>query len=276
MSRCNYWGFQMNDHELGFDRAHPARIYDYYLGGKDNYPRDREAGRAALRQWPALSANARANRAFMRRVTHYLAAEKGITQFLDIGTGIPTSPNLHEVAQAVAPSARIVYADHDPIVLTHVRALLTGTRQGATNYIHADLCEPESIIDSPQLRDTLDLTRPVGLTLIAIMHFIDDRAEALRVTRRLLEVLPSGSYLSLSIATDEFDPVPISRVVSEYRSRGVPVLMRTKAEVEQFFDGLELVPPGVVQVHRWHPDRVEVGSFDDNKVSIYGGMARKI
>jgi SAM-dependent methyltransferase len=265
----------MNDHELAFDRAHPGRIYDYYLGGRDNYPRDREAGRAALREWPAARANARANRAFMRRVTRYLAAEKGITQFLDIGTGIPTSPNLHEVAQAVTPSARIVYVDHDPIVLAHAKALLTGTRQGATNYIHADLCEPESIIDSPQLRDTLDLTRPVSLTLIAVMHFIDDRAKALRVTRRLLEVLPSGSYLSLSTATDEFDPVPIARVVSAYRSRGMPILTRTKAEVEQFFDGLEMIPPGVVQVHRWHPDRIGVDSFDDNKVPIYGGMARK-
>ena len=273
-------GGTVNDHELGFDRAHSARIYDYYLGGKDNYPRDQVAARAVMKTWPAVVANARANRAFMHRATHHLAAERGITQFLDIGTGIPTSPNLHEVAQAVTPSARIVYVDRDPIVLAHARALLTSCPEGATSYLQADLTDSDSIINSEQLRDTLDLTQPVSLSLIAIIHFVEDQDIALRVVRRLVSALPSGSYLSMSIATDEFDPESMTRVVSEYRKGGVPARARGKAEIDQFFEGLELVPPGVVPVHTWYPGAteaapIEVGSQDHSPISMYGACAGK-
>jgi hypothetical protein len=192
--------------DLRLDRAHGARIYDFVLGGKDNFEIDREAARAALRAWPAMGISMRAGRAFMHRVVRFLAAERGIRQFLDIGTGIPTKPNMHEIVQAVAPEARIVYVDNDPIVLAHARALMTSTPQGRTAYIQADMRDPDAILDAPQLRETLDLDQPTALTLIAMLHFIEDDDEALRVTRRVVDVLPPGSFFAASIATDDFAP----------------------------------------------------------------------
>ena len=265
----------MSGYDLGFDRAHGARIYDYILGGKDNYPRDREAAEAALKAYPGLPIGMRANRAFMHRVVRFLAAERGITQFLDIGTGIPTSPNLHEIVQSIDPSCRVVYTDKDRIVLAHARALLVGTPEGATAYIHADVRAPESIINAPELRDTLDLTKPVALTVLAVMHFIGDDDQAYRVVRQLVEILPPGSYLALTAATADFDPQAAHQVEQEYASRGETLRARSKAQIEDFFAGLEWVPPGVVQAHKWHPDHVVVGSVDDKDVPVYGGLAYK-
>ncbi|ABW12495.1 protein of unknown function DUF574 [Parafrankia sp. EAN1pec] len=182
-------------------------MYDYYLGGKDNFPADREAAEQVIGTFPSVRALARQNRSFMTRATRYLAGEMGIRQFLDIGTGIPTSPNLHEVAQSLVPAARVVYADNDPIVLAHARALLASSPQGRTVYLDADLRDPESILDSPQLRETLDLTQPVALSLVAILHFIKGD-EPYAIVRRLLDALPAGSYLVLTHGTADLDPMP--------------------------------------------------------------------
>jgi hypothetical protein len=260
---------------LRTDVAHGARIYDYILGGKDNYAADRAAGDATLRVWPALRIHMQANRNFMHRVVRHLAAEKGIRQFLDIGTGIPTSPNLHEVAQEVAPECRVVYVDNDPIVLVHARALMNSTPEGKTAYIQADMREPEKIISAPELLDTLDLTRPIGLTLIAMVHFIEDDEEAYRVVRRIVDILPSGSYFAAAIATDDFAPEVLGRVREIYHEHGETLRWRTLAQAERFFEGLELEEPGVVQIHKWHPDPKDIRRINDADIAMYGAIARK-
>ncbi|GAB7045283.1 SAM-dependent methyltransferase [Catenuloplanes indicus] len=261
--------------DLQTDRAHGARIYDYILGGKDNFAVDREAGENSLRIWPALKPHMRANRDFMHRVARYLAAECGIRQFLDIGTGLPTSPNLHEIVQQVDPAARVVYTDNDPLVLAHARALMLGTVQGRTAYVDADMRDPRTILSAPEFGATLDLTEPVGLLLIAIVHFIEDDAEALRVVRQVLDVLPSGSYLAMSIATDEFDPVPLAEVQREYNRLGEKLIFRDRATALRFFDGLELCEPGLVQVHKWRPDGTGDQGVEDKDIAMYGAVARK-
>jgi hypothetical protein len=257
------------------DRAHGARIYDYILGGKDHFALDRAAGDATLQVWPSLRIHMRANRSFMHRVARYLAAEKGIRQFLDIGTGIPTSPNFHEVVQAVAPESRVVYVDNDPIVLVHAQALMDSTREGKTTYIQADMREPEKIISAPALLDTLDLSRPIGLTLIAMMHFIEDDEEAYRVVRQIVDVLPSGSYFAAAIATDDFAPDVLAEVQEVYHSHGETLQWRSRAQAERFFDALELEDPGVVQIHKWHPEPTDVGHINDADIAMYGAVARK-
>ncbi|WP_216893121.1 SAM-dependent methyltransferase [Nocardia alni] len=259
--------------DLGLDRAHGARIYDYILGGKDYYDLDRAAGEESLRAWPALRVRMRANREFMHRAARFLAAERGIRQFLDIGTGIPTRPNLHEVVQAIAPETRIVYADNDPIVLAHARALMSSTQQGRTTYINADMREPESILAAPQLRETLDLDEPVGLLLIAMLHFIEDDQEALRVVRQVIDALPSGSYFATTIATDDFDPEPLAKVRDLYHAHGETLEWRTKAQAQEFFTGLELEEPGLVQMHKWRPDSSNEG-IADSDIAMYAAVAR--
>lgn len=261
--------------DLATGRAHGARIYDYILGGKDNYAIDREAGNASLQVWPSLRIHMHANRSFMHRVARYLVSEKGIRHFLDIGTGIPTPPNLHEVVQQIAPESRVVYVDNDPIVLAHARALMDSTPEGRTAYIQADMRDPDKIISAPALRETLDLNEPVGLTVIAMVHFIEDNDEAYRVVRSVVDTLPSGSYVALAVATDDFAPEMLARVQQEYRARGETLKFRTREQTERFFDGLELEEPGVVQIHKWHPDPVEVGETDDADVAMYGAVARK-
>lgn len=261
--------------DLSTERAHGARIYDYILGGKDNYAADRAAGDATLQVWPALRIHMQANRSFMHRVARYLAADKGIRQFLDIGTGIPTSPNFHEVVQAVAPECRVVYVDNDPIVLVHAQALMRSTPEGRTTYIEADMREPEKIISAPQLVNTLDLSRPVGLTLIAMVHFIEDDDEAYRVVKRIVDVLPSGSYFAAAIATDDFAPEVLAQVQEVYHSHGETLRFRSHAQAERFFEGLELEEPGVVQIHKWRPDAADVGNIDDADIAMYGAIARK-
>ncbi|WP_028922385.1 SAM-dependent methyltransferase [Pseudonocardia acaciae] len=261
--------------ELESDRAHGARIYDYILGGNDNFAVDRQAGEATLRAWPAMRVSMRANRAFMHRVGRFLAAERGVRQFLDIGAGIPTRPNLHEVVQEVAPEARIVYVDNDPIVLAHAQALLTGTPQGRTAYISADVREPDGILGARELHDTLDLDRPVGLLIIAMLQFIEDDEEALRVTRRVLDALPSGSYLAVTIATADFAPEPLGKVREQYNAHGETLRLRTKEQAARFFEGLELEEPGVVQTHRWRPDPADAGTIADADIAMYGAVGRK-
>jgi len=257
------------------ENAHSARIYDYILGGKDYYPADKEAGDAMSREWPAMPIHMKANRDWMNRAVAYLAKEAGIRQFLDIGTGIPTSPNLHEIAQSVAPESRVVYVDNDPIVLTLSQGLLASTPQGRTAYIEADFQHPEDILDSPDFRETLDLTEPVALTVIAIVHFVLDEDDAVGIVRRLLDPLPSGSYLAMSIGTAEFAPEEVGRVAHEYKARNMPMRLRTFPEAQEFFEGLELVEPGIVQVHKWHPDAESGEGIRDEDIAMYGAVARK-
>ncbi|MCM3920759.1 SAM-dependent methyltransferase [Frankia sp. AiPs1] len=265
---------ERNPVDLKTDQPHSARMYDYFLGGKDNFPADREAAEQSLAAFPNLRLVARENRAFLARTVRFLAGEVGIRQFLDIGTGIPTSPNLHEIAQGIAPDARVVYADNDPIVLTHARALLTGTPQGATAYLDVDVRDVEGILSAVELRDTLDVTKPIALSLIALFHFVPDSDDPYGIVRRLVDALPVGSYLALSHITADEDP-GWEQVAETYRSRGIPLQPRTRAQVARFFDGLELVEPGVQVVHRWRPDGTATG-LTDLEVSNYGAVGRKV
>jgi len=267
-------GHQPVDLQTG--QPHPARVYDYLLGGKDNFAADRAAAEAGLRANPNSRIPPRENRAFLGRAVRYLAGEAGISQFLDIGTGIPTSPNVHEVAQAVEPRARIVYVDNDPIVLTQARALLTTGPRGRTAYIDADLRDIDAILGSAELQRTLDLSQPVGLLLIAVMHFIPDEDDPWTLAARLLAALPSGSYLALSHLTGDFDPAAWAGVVAVYRRSGVTMQVRPKPDIERFFAGLDLIDPGVVSLPQWRPDPSDVGGPpSDAAVSVYGGVARK-
>ena len=262
--------------DLHTDQPHPARVYDYLLGGKDNFAADRAAAEAGLRANPNSRIPPRENRAFLGRAVRYLAGEAGISQFLDIGTGIPTSPNVHEIAQVIEPRARIVYVDNDPIVLAQARALLTTGPEGRIAYIDADLRDIDAILGSAELQRTLDLSKPVGLLLIAVMHFIPDEDDPWALAARLLAALPSGSYLALSHLTGDFDPAAWAGVVAVYRRSGVTMQVRPKPDVERFFAGLDLIDPGVVSLPQWRPDPSDVGRPpSDAAVSVYGGVARK-
>jgi hypothetical protein len=260
--------------DLRVDLPHPARMYDYYLGGKDNFPADREAAEQARAVAPNASIAARANRAFMARAVRHLAGEVGIDQFLDIGTGIPTSPNLHEIAQQAIEGARVVYVDNDPIVLSHARALLTGTPAGRTAYLDADVRDVRRILTAPEVTDTLDLSRPVALSLLAVGHFLPDSDDPGGIVRRYVDALPAGSYLVLSHLTPDHDP-SIEAGAKAYRARGIPLRPRTRAEVEALFGGLELLDPGLVSVHRWRPDAAVPIDLTDGQVSAYGAIGRK-
>ncbi|MEU6082384.1 SAM-dependent methyltransferase [Streptomyces sp. NPDC047108] len=265
--------------DLRVDRPHSARMYDFYLGGKDNYAADRAAAAKVVTVYPGIMACARTNREFMHRATRLLAG-RGIRQWLDIGTGIPTSPNLHEVAQSVVPDARVVYVDNDPIVLAHAEALLVSAPDGRTEYIEADARDPEAILSSPQLARTLDLTEPVALSLNALLHFIPDEQNAYGIVERLMSALPSGSALALTHCTPDFDPPTWAKVTEIYRSGGTPAQVRNKAEVETFFTGLDLLDPGVEVPHRWHPaeggaDAVATSDLTDAEVSLWAGVGIK-
>ncbi|OIK25057.1 SAM-dependent methyltransferase [Streptomyces malaysiense] len=250
-------------------RPHPARVYDWFLGGKDNYPVDEELGRRIAAIDDGAPRGARANRAFMRRATRVLA-EDGIRQFLDIGTGIPTEPNLHQIAQSVAPDARVVYADNDPIVLAHAGALLRGTPEGVTEYIQADAREPRSILE--RAAGILDLDRPVALSLIALLHFVADEDGPQEMVATLMEALAPGSCLVLSMMTGDFEPENVRKGIAAYAAGGVTLVARSRDEVGAFFEGLELLEPGVVPVAEWRPDEPPDG---DRPISLYGAVARK-
>jgi hypothetical protein len=251
--------------------AHPARVYDYWLGGHVNFPADREAAERVLAATPGLRLRVRANRAFLARVVRYLAGPAGIDQFLDIGTGIPSANNTHEVAQAVAPRSRIVYVDNDPIVHLHAQALLTGTSEGATDFVQADLRGPRRVLSSAAR--TLDLDRPVALMLLGVLHLIQDGEDPWGIVADLMERLPSGSYLAISHPAIETNPGQ-REAQRRYNERvATPQTLRSGADVERFFAGLDMVEPGLVQVHAWRPDPGDTTPSDF--ASAHGGVARK-
>ena len=254
--------------------AHPARVYDYFLGGRDNFAADRALGDALTAQIPSAPYSARANRAFLGRAVRYLVKERGIRQFLDIGTGIPSAGNTHEVAQALAPDIRALYVDNDPIVLAHARALMSSNPAGATAFIQADAREPGKILADPALRETLDLAEPVALMLLSILPFFRDDENPQGIVSALLDVLPSGSYLTISHITADFiKPEQAANAVAAGQQSGVTYVPRTQAEIAAFFSGLDLVEPGVVPILTWHPGDGE--PVDPHAASHYAGMARK-
>lgn len=261
-----------NSLDLQTDKPHSARIYDYLLGGKDNYPADQEAAAKVEQAVPNARRVARANREFMHRAARF-AAEAGIGQFLDIGTGIPTEPNLHQVVQEVTPAARVVYVDNDPLVLAHARALMAGTAQGRTSYVNADLTEPDSILSAPQLIDTLDPDVPTALSLIAIAHFVPGEALYDAVATLLASLAP-GSYLAMTHLTAEIDPEGVAGTVATYTQSGIAMQARRRDEFERFFTGLELVEPGIVPLHRWRP-RMEQPASYDHTLPLYAAVGRK-
>jgi O-methyltransferase involved in polyketide biosynthesis len=257
--------------EIDMTVPHPARVYDYCLGGKDNYEPDRVLARAMIEQMPSIPVMARANRDFLGRTVRHLVSECGITQFLDVGAGIPTAPNAHQVAQGIDPAARVVYVDNDPIVLAHSRALLTSTPEGRTAFIAADATKPEVIIADPVLWETLDRDRPIGLMLISmLMYFPGEQASSIAST--LLDALPSGSYVTISHPTAEFNPADAAAAAATAARGGVSYYARTRSEVESFFDGLTLVEPGVVPMLEWRPP---VPPTKPHSVDYWVGMARK-
>ena len=261
--------------EIDTSRPHTARMYDYYLGGKNHFAADRAVAETILAAAPSTRITARENRAFLGRAVRYLVAEAGVRQFLDIGTGLPTANNVHEVAQAIDPAARVVYADNDPLVLAHARALLASTPQGRTAYIQADLRDPKAILSSAAVTEVLDLSQPVALILVAILHFIHDEYQPAAVISTLLDALPSGSYLAASHATGEHQPGKAAAATATYRSSGVPLQLRDSDDfAEMAFRGLQLVPPGVVLASEWRP--AEMGPHPTAaEVNCYVGVARK-
>lgn len=251
-------------------------MYDYYLGGKTNYAVDRDAADAVISGFPAIRTVARINRAFMHRSARFLAAECGIRQFLDIGTGIPTAPNLHEVVQQVSDDARVAYVDNDPIVLAYADSLLASSVEGATAYVEADVRDPERLLARVEETGCLNFDAPIGLSLNAVLHFVPDSFGPYGIVEALVDRLAPGSYLALSHCTPDFDPEAWAAIVEVYISRGTPTQVRDKANVERFFDGLHLVGPGVVVAHRWRPEPASGPSLvTDAQASLYAGVAQK-
>jgi len=259
--------------EINTNIPQSARVYDYWLGGKDNFPADRAMGDAIAEQVPTIRTQVRAQRAFLGRAVRWLVAEAGVGQFLDIGTGIPTTGNVHEVAQELDPGARVLYVDNDPIVLAHAQALVPGTGSGRVEFILADLRRPEAILADPALAETLDLSRPVGLVLVGIMHHLRDQDDPRRIVATLVDALAPGSYLVLSQSTPDFDPEAMAGLAAVSERGGIPNVPRTLADTEPFFAGLELVPPGLVPMAAWRPDPGT--GQDPDSVYAYGGVARK-
>ncbi|MBP0457298.1 SAM-dependent methyltransferase [Streptomyces montanisoli] len=267
--------------DLKTDRPHAARVYDVLLGGKTNYEPDRAMAAQVVANVPTAQPTARANRDFMLRATRYLAAEAGVRQFLDIGTGIPTQPNLHEAAQSVAPDSRVVYVDNDPIVLAHSRALHTSDPAGRTAYIDADASDPDGILASALLRETLDLDRPVALSMCLLLHWLPATADPYAVVRRLVDELVPGSFLVITHLARDLDQDGVGGLESDFESSGSQLQGRTKDEVLGFFDGLSLIEPGLVVPHMWRPEpvAVDIGSadmrVDEHRAPIWAGVAAK-
>jgi O-methyltransferase involved in polyketide biosynthesis len=259
--------------------AHTARIWNYWLGGKDNYRVDREVGDQIRRLHPGIGDYARADRAFLGRAVRYLAGQAGIRQFLDIGTGLPTADNTHEVAQSIAPESRIVYVDNDPLVLAHARALLASAPEGATAYIDADLHDPGTIL--AQAAETLDFTQPVAVTMLGVVIFVSDDEEAFAIVRRFVDAVPSGSYLVLSHTITSPAMPDVDAAVAFWNEHGTPKLtQRTPEQIARFFDGLELLEPGVVSCSRWRPEANALGEEanalgEPDEVAMYGAVGRK-
>lgn len=257
--------------EIDTSVVHSSRRYNYWLGGTDNFPADRESGDAIASRFPTVPLAARENRAFLRRAVTYLAADAGIRQFLDVGTGIPAADNTHQVAQSIAPESRVVYVDNDPIVLLHARSLLAGSPQGATAYLEGDFHEPDAILAAA--RETLDFTQPIGLMLVALLHFMKDRDEPHRHVARLVEALPPGSHLAITNATLDF--AAPADAADARQMLGHEMEWRSATGVAEFFGGLELVEPGVVPVSEWRPTAAPESLPDRAAVSNYAAVGRK-
>jgi S-adenosyl methyltransferase len=252
--------------------SHSARIWDYWLKGKDNYAVDREVGDRIEEMLPDIVRQAREDRLFLGRVVRYLAGEAGIRQFLDIGTGLPTADNTHQVAQRVAPESKIVYVDNDPLVLAHARALLTSTPEGTTDYIHADMHDPGNILAGAGR--TLDFGQPVAITMLGVLWHVMDNDEAYAIVGHLMEVMPSGSYLALNHPTLEVTGEKMATAIQYWNQYGKPPgTHRTPDELARFFDGMELVEPGVVSITRWRPEATASG--EPEEIDQFGGVGRK-
>ena len=253
-------------------KAHMARVYDYWLGGKDHFAADRAAGDAVIQAYPGVLTTVRANRALLTRMVRYLAGEAGIGQFLDIGTGIPSANNTHEVAQSVNPNARVVYVDNDPIVLVHARALLTSGPAGATSYLDADLRDPGPILD--QAADTLDFSRPVAVMLMGVMHLISDSDDPAGIVASLLRAVPPGSYLALTHPAADIDADAMADAQQrQNQMQAEQVTFRRRDEVARFFNGLEMVEPGLVRAPEWRPDTsVEA----QTQAALWAGLGQKV
>jgi hypothetical protein len=265
--------------EIDRSVAHPARRYDYWLGGTVNFAADRDSGDAWAAAFPTIKIATIENRHFLRRVVTFLVKEAGIRQFLDIGTGIPATGNVHEVAQAIDPQARVVYADNDPIVLAHARRLLAGTANGATAYLHADLRDPEAILDHPDLRATLDLGQPVALLLIAVLHFVEDAHDPWGLVATLANALPAGSYLAVSHCTADFMSLEMNSTFDTINTRERarvrdPFQFRDKSEFARFFDGMGLIPPGITSISEWRNDAPPAERVPATDAGVYGAVAR--
>jgi len=261
--------------QIDTSRPHPARVYDWWLGGKDNYPVDEELARKILALDSSAVRGARANRRFMHRAVRAVA-EAGIRQFLDIGTGIPTEPNLHQVAQAVAPESRVVYADNDPIVLRHAQALLRGSEEGRTDYVHADVRDIGTLLQ--QAAESLDFSRPVALSLVALTHYLGGEADGDDVhglLQKYVAALAPGSYLILSQVTPDLNPEAIAKAAAAFRAGGTPFHPRSITEFQRFFEGLELLGPGVIPVTGWRPEAEDVAAQAEGVVPVYAGVAVK-
>ncbi|MFF4544761.1 SAM-dependent methyltransferase [Streptomyces sp. NPDC001406] len=254
--------------EIDTSRPHPARIYDYLLGGKDNYEVDREAGEELAAAAPEVRIGVRANRAFMQRAVQYVVGS-GVRQILDVGTGLPTSPNVHEIAQDAAPDVRVAYVDNDPIVSAHGNALLS--RSGSTSIVLGDLRDPRAIVDHPDVRQVIDFDEPVALLLVAVLHFLTDAEQPTEVVATLRDALSPGSFLVLSHATGDFADRSGAQAI--YNRATATLNLRSRAEVERFFDGFELIEPGLAQVPFWRPDAPPPARSAE--IGFYGGVARK-
>jgi S-adenosyl methyltransferase len=262
--------------EIDTSKPHPARMYDYYIGGKNHFTADRVVADKALASWPAGRIGLRENRKFLGRVVKYLAAEAGIRQFLDIGSGLPATNNVHEVAQRAAPSSRVAYIDNDPMVIAHAQALLTSSPEGRTAYLQADLRSPERIVSSPLLREVLDFSQPIALMLIAVLHFLRDEEKPDEIIGTLLDALPPGSYIAASHMSMEHDPVSMRGGEQAYLDAGITMHARDSDQFARMvFSGLEMVPPGVVLVSEWRPDS-RAPRPTPAEVGCYGGIARKV
>ncbi|MEU9899843.1 SAM-dependent methyltransferase [Streptomyces phaeochromogenes] len=270
----------MTDHESSTGPAarqridtsvpHSARIWNYWLGGKDNYPVDEEAGDAYTAVFPGIVTIARSSRAFLGRSIRHLVEEAGVRQFLDVGTGLPTVDNTHEVAQRIAPESRIVYVDNDPLVLAHARVLLTSSKEGATDYVDSSLYEPDLIL--AEAARTLDLSRPTALILSGILGHVADYDRARVLVRALVDGLPSGSYLCVNDGSRGTDPAYEAAQDGYNETGAVPYFLRPVSQIEAFFEGLELVEPGVVSVPLWHPEKSDTAP---TPIGQHGGLGRK-
>jgi hypothetical protein len=258
----------------GFDTtvAHPARVYDYWLGGKDNFTADKKAAEAVIAVRPSIIRDIRANREFLGRAVRYLATEVGIRQFLDVGTGIPAANNTHEVAQSVARDAKIVYVDNDPIVLAHARALLASTPQGECAYLDADLRDPDKVLE--MAAGTLDFDEPVAVLYIGVLHLVADDEDPYGIVARSVAATVPGSYLAVTQPASDVNAAEVAESARQYNQNVVTKqTRRTHEQTLRFFGDMELVPPGLVQCHRWHPEPGAIGLADN--VACWGGIARK-